>query len=317
MVWDTIYGRDPDQAPVHEWGGIAYALAALEASLPETWRIVPLIKVGRDFATEANGFLGRLTHRAGAARFVEVPERNNQVTLRYESKSRRCEHLSGGVPPWTWMELGPLVHDVDALYVNFISGFEMTLETSQYLRHGFRGPIYADLHSLFLGVAADGLRVPQPLEHAAAWFSCFDVLQLNSDEMALLGPDPMAVAARALGEGVGVVVVTMGPQGAVYFAREGFSLMKAQHSAPAATPAPRTHATGPIKTARVPSPLVLGDADPTGCGDVFGATLVAHLVGGSTVESGIAAANQLASRNLTHRGATNLQYHLRGEIAPR
>jgi len=29
MVWDTIYGRDPAQPAIEEWGGIAYALAAL------------------------------------------------------------------------------------------------------------------------------------------------------------------------------------------------------------------------------------------------------------------------------------------------
>jgi len=37
MVWDTIHGRDPAQAAVQEWGGISYALAALDATLPEDW----------------------------------------------------------------------------------------------------------------------------------------------------------------------------------------------------------------------------------------------------------------------------------------
>ncbi len=46
MVWDTIHGREPQPEPVEEWGGIAYALAALEASFPVSWEIVPLIMVG-------------------------------------------------------------------------------------------------------------------------------------------------------------------------------------------------------------------------------------------------------------------------------
>ena len=33
LVWDQIYGRDPLAPPVEEWGGIAYALAGLDASL--------------------------------------------------------------------------------------------------------------------------------------------------------------------------------------------------------------------------------------------------------------------------------------------
>src|SRR5216110_328558 len=89
MVWDTIHGRDPVQAAVQEWGGISYALSALDATLPDDWQIVPLIKVGRDLATKANDFLHTLHHVPPAARFVEVPEPNNRVTLRYESAERR------------------------------------------------------------------------------------------------------------------------------------------------------------------------------------------------------------------------------------
>jgi hypothetical protein len=117
MVWDTIHGRGDRLEPVEEWGGIAYALAALEVALPTDWAMVPLIKVGRDLATRANAFLATLTKRAGAARFIEVQAANNRVTIRYADAVRRAERLSGGVPPWQWPELGPLIRDLDAIYV--------------------------------------------------------------------------------------------------------------------------------------------------------------------------------------------------------
>src|SRR6185503_15982327 len=60
MVWDTIHGRDPAQPAVEEWGGISYALAAIDATLSEDWAIVPLIKVGRDLAPQASEFLRSL-----------------------------------------------------------------------------------------------------------------------------------------------------------------------------------------------------------------------------------------------------------------
>src|SRR5216684_3265472 len=201
MVWDTIHGRDPAQPAVQEWGGISYALAALDAALPEDWRIVPLIKVGRDLAPKANEFLHSLRRTTHDVRFLEVPQPNNRVTLRYESAERRCEQMSGGVPPWTWPELGPLVQDLDAVYVNFISGFEMNLDTAQLLRRGFPGFIYADLHSLFLAKEPDGTRVPSPLPQAPMWFGCFDVIQLNEDEMGQLGSDPLVIAADAMRQG--------------------------------------------------------------------------------------------------------------------
>ena len=125
LVWDQIHGRDPARGPVEEWGGIAYTLSGFEASLGSDWEIVPLIKVGRDLIQEADRFLGTLEHRHPAARFLEVPTPNNRVVLRYQSTERRCERMAGGVPGWTWAELGPLVRDLDALYVNFISGLEI------------------------------------------------------------------------------------------------------------------------------------------------------------------------------------------------
>jgi len=291
MVWDTIYDRDPAQRAVEEWGGISYSLAALDATLGPDWEIVPLVKVGRDLARRANEFLRSLQRVAPGARFLEVPEPNNRVTLRYSESARRCEQLSGGVPPWTWPELGPMVRDLDALYVNFISGYEMDLTTAQLLRHGFEGLLYADLHSLFLGKEPDGTRVPQPLPNAPAWFGCFDVVQLNEDEMRHLGEDPLVVAAWALGEGCQTLVVTLGPRGAAYF-------------------------TGrPVRTARIPAPgAALAGGDPTGCGDVFGASVVAALLAGADLEDALRLGTKMGARNVTYRGATGLRDHLMGRL---
>jgi hypothetical protein len=295
MVWDTIYGRDPAppaQRPIEEWGGIAYALAALDATLGEDWVIVPLIKVGRDLARPANAFLRTLQHLTPGTRFIEVPDSNNRVLLRYLDAGRRSEQMRGGVPPWTWPELGPMVPDLDALYVNFISGFELSLETAQLLRRGFSRFIYADLHSLLLGKEPDGTRVPQALPDAPAWFGCFDVVQLNDEEMAQVGPDPLAIAAGALAQGCTALVVTEGERGAVYFAGR------------------------PARTARLPAWPVLPGAttDPTGCGDVFGGAAAAGLLQGLPLEEAFRQANRLAARNLTMRGATGLRDHLLGRL---
>ena len=75
LVWDLIYGRDPLAPPVEEWGGIAYALSGLDASLRPDWEIVPLIKVGRDLGPQAQSFLKSLSHLAAGARCVEVTAR--------------------------------------------------------------------------------------------------------------------------------------------------------------------------------------------------------------------------------------------------
>jgi pfkB family carbohydrate kinase len=350
LVWDLIYGRDPLAPPTEEWGGIAYALGGLDASLPPDWEIVPLIKVGRDLAPEAAELLRGLRRLTPGGRCIEVPAPNNRVVLQYESAERRCERMSGGVPGWTWVELGPMVRDLDAIYLNFISGFELALGTAQALRQGFRGPIYADLHSLFLGMQHDGMRVLQPLADPTAWFECFDVVQLNEDEMRQLSPDPLSLSAQALGAGTSLLVVTLGPKGAAYLAAPGFDgwrsdgrtvrrsdgqavgreggqmLARAdraddptmagtnpESAQPSDTPTVRPSDCLTVRSALVPAPAV--DAvDPTGCGDVFGAAACARLLAGDRVEEALRHATAMAGRNATLRGAGGLSRHLRGEL---
>jgi hypothetical protein len=311
LVWDLIYGRDPLAPPTEEWGGIAYALAGLDASLPPDWEIVPLIKVGRDLSPQAHDLLRGLSHLAPGARCAEVTAPNNRVVLHYQSAERRCERMAGGVPGWTWAELGPMVRDLDAIYINFISGFELCLGTAQALRQAFRGPIYADLHSLFLGMQHDGIRVLRPLPNAPEWFGCFDLVQLNEDEMQQLTPDPLALAADALGAGVSLLTVTLGPRGVAYVAAPGFDGLA--HRPPDRLTDRPPDRLPAVRTALIPAAAV-ETLDPTGCGDVFGAAAFARLLAGDPVEAALRHATALAGRNASFRGATGLARHLRGEL---
>ncbi len=313
FVWDIIYGRDPRSAPVEEWGGATYALSGLDAGLPDDWEIVPLIKVGADLSQRAREFTRSLAHIAPDAALIEVPYPNNRVELRYHSDERRSEILTGGVPGWTWLGLKPVLETarLDALYVNFISGWELDLETAQLIRQQFRGPIYCDLHMLVMAVQPSGLRTPQPLPRVRDWCACFDILQVNEDEMAMMAPDSMALAATALHAGTRCLVVTLGKRGAVYFAASDFHLIDDLRS-----PHPLGAAVGPMRTALVPAERVISAAaDPTGCGDVWGATYFSRLLAGDKFSDAILAAHRAAARNVEHRGATGLANHLRGKIS--
>jgi sugar/nucleoside kinase (ribokinase family) len=294
FVWDEIHGRDKRRAPVEEWGGIGYALAACDAALGDDWELVPLVKVGSDLAAHAREFLRGLRRVAADAAPIEVPQRNNRVVLRYTDDDRRSEVLSGGVPGWSWIGLQPLLRDIDALYINFISGFELDLPTAQLVRQHFRGPIYADLHSLMMQLEPSGLRTFAPLADVPAWCRCFDHIQLNEEELTFLAPDPLALAATALHHGVQHLFVTLGARGVVYFA-DG----------------------SPMRTSLVvaSAPRNAG-GDPTGCGDVWGATQFSRLLAGDTLDVAMRRACDAAARNVEHKGASGLAHHLRGELHP-
>ena len=313
FVWDRIYGRDQRSEPIEEWGGITYALGGMDAALCDDWEIVPIIKVGKDLEPQARLFLSSLRHTAPGAPPIAVEQPNNRVTLRYFEAERRTEVLSGGVPPWSWLGLRPLLADLDALYINMISGFELDLETALLVRQHFRGPIFCDMHSLLLAVQPDGLRTPRAMPNAEAWMRCFDYVQCNEAEMALRAPDAMALAAMAMNAGVRSLVVTLGPRGAVYFAAPEFQRLVLTPARDARVDAQ----LGTVRTALLPAidPQVKV-GDPTGCGDVFGATYFSRLLCSDNFADALQLALRAAARNYAHRGATHLAFHLRGEISP-
>jgi hypothetical protein len=332
FVWDVIHGRHANAVPVEEWGGITYSLAGLDAALPDDWEIVPIMKVGSDLAERANRYIRGLKHIAPDAALIEVPYANNRVELRYVDDERRTEILTGGVPGWSWIGLKPVLDSakLDALYINFLSGWELDLETSLVLRSYFAGPIYCDFHMKTTTVAPSGLRVLEPIPNVGEWCSCFDFLQVNEDEMSMMAPDPMALAATAISRGVRCLAVTMGPRGAVYFAAPGFgsigdvtssrdgetdSLASLGMTTTKMTKRP-TGSGGALRTALIPAAVASQTSgDPTGCGDVWGATCFSRLLAGDNFEDAMRIAHRQAGRNFQHRGATGLASFLRGEIS--
>jgi hypothetical protein len=317
IVWDVIYGRDQRSSPVEEWGGITYALGGLDAALPDDWEIVPIIKVGDDLAPAAMQFLSTLRRLAPDARPIAVPYPNNRVELRYYTDERRSEIMRGGVPAWSWAGLKPVLDaaKLDALYINFLSGWELDLETTTLIRQHFAGPVYCDLHMLAWAVQPDGLRTLRPIPNVREWCSCFDVLQVNEDELRMLAPDSLALAATALHAGVRCLVVTLSKRGAVYFAAADFERLDTE---PRGTGRPFESIAvnvGPMRTAIIPAQDVVDDGDPTGCGDVWGATYFSRLLAGDNFGDAILAAHRAAARNVGHRGASGLSDYLRGTIS--
>ncbi|HEX9885627.1 MAG TPA: carbohydrate kinase family protein [Longimicrobiales bacterium] len=313
MVWDTILQRDRRSEAVEEWGGISYGLAAAAAALPAGWEVVPILKLGRDLSESALRFLRDVPGLDCETGVRVVGEPNARVELRYRNQERRLERLEGSVVSWAWAELAPIVRTCDALYVNFISGFEMELDVARSLRAGYMGPTYADLHSLFLGVGARGIRVPQELPSWGAWLRCFDAVQMNEAEFELLGRswgDPWRLAADVVGAELKLITVTLGPRGAAYVAGPGFTEDPSHWSRVRAG----VGAAGPTRSALISVEGGGEVGDPTGCGDVWGATFFARLLSGHSLEGAMKDAHRMASRNVLHRGARGLVDHLLGRL---
>jgi sugar/nucleoside kinase (ribokinase family) len=189
----------------------------------------------------------------------------------------------------------------------------------QMIRTHLPVPIYCDLHMLMWAVQSDGRRSLRVLPDIASWCGCFDILQMNEEEMSMLAPDSLALSATAMAAGTSCLCVTLGRQGVVYVAAPGFEWLDDRPERGGLATGSRGGAGnfGAVRTALVPAALanVEGDGDPTGCGDVWGATYFSRLLAGDMLTDAIIAANRAAARNVEHRGASGLAQHLRGELS--
>lgn len=285
LVLDTI--RHPGaRRPVHAWGGIAYALTALDAVLPPGWTLVPVIKIGGDVFGEAAAYVRSFGRIGDMACVRRTGEANNRVELVYSTECERVEVLTGGVPGWSAEELGEILPGLDGLYVNFIAGWELDLAGARHVRDAFPGFCYADLHSLFLDVDDEGRRRPRRLPHGHRWAGCFDAVQMNGNEFALFADgatEGRRVVEATLAQRATMIVVTRGAAGVELLAARGGS--------------------GPVVRRPVPAAEGPAPGDPTGCGDVWGATFCAGLMAGTGTTRATERANRMARGKLGTSGA--------------
>ena len=297
LVWDRIWHPSgATQGPREQWGGIAYSLAAMAAACPPGWRIVPLVRVGADLSGPALEFFASLPGVSISGGPIIVPEENNRVELRYATAHERVERLTGGVSGWSWSDLAAAASGLDALYVNFISGYEMELPSAERLRE-LKVPTYADLHSLFLGGTGGSSRPPRRPPALERWIGSFDAVQMNEREFELatgaVGDSDHVERITMLGPRLGLV--TRGTRGA-HYARRG------KWSRPRDWPLSREMPAQDerVRSGFVPISTPIEGGDPTGCGDLWGAVLFAGLLSGFDVEGAMHRANETAARKLLH-----------------
>ena len=312
LVWDMIHGRDPVGPPVEEWGGIAYALGGLDAALAADWEIVPLIKVGRDLAPQAARLPARTLARLAPGRPLHRgarPEQPGGAPLSVGGAALRADvgrRARRGPGP----ELGPAgARSRRALR-------QLHLRIRDGPRHGagaapgLPGPdLRRPAQPAFSGCSATACACSSRCPMRRPGSRCFDVLQVNEDEMRQLSPDPLALAATALGAGVALLVVTLGARGVVYFAAPGFDGLGSDR-APAAGDTPRPDRTGPgarRSTRSIRPGAATSSARPAspGCWRATGA------------ETAHPRRQRAAARNAALRGASGLARHLRGELRGR
>ncbi len=157
-----------------------------------------------------------LTRLAPGARCVEVPvaEQPRRAALPVDRAPLRADvraacRAGPGASSARWSQ------DLDAIYVNFISGLRDVPGHGAGAAAGLPG---ADLRATCTACSSACSRTAcaccSRLPTRRAWFGCFDVVQMNEDEMRQLSPRSTRAGGAGHRRGRRLLVVTLGPEGA-------------------------------------------------------------------------------------------------------
>ncbi len=278
-----------EEHPREQLGGIAYSLATLSNLMSGNDRIFPIFPVGEAEDGMVQEFF-RSYPTIDASGVYKTERPTNRVMLFYnqngESRTECSKHIADPIPS---SRIKPFL-DSDAVLINMVSGFDITLETLDWIRMMAREnetPIHFDFHSLALGVDDRATRFRRPLSDWRRWCFFLNSIQLSEEEAAGLTTeryDETNLINQLMSLMVNTLVITRGAR--------GLTLV--------------TQAKKKLTRQEIPGSQAGEVVDPTGCGDVFGAAFLYFFVRNKNALQAAQVANRAAALNATVRGAPAL-----------
>jgi len=287
IVKDKIFSADGTET--NSFGGIYYTLSILGNLAAKDDQIYPVCYLGEDIYDE---ILNRLSLYK-TIRFdgiKKIAQKNTAVKLIYKNTEQRNEFLSNRFPPLQREDIGK-IGSMDVWLVNFITGFELSLDTFQKFCEQTSGLIFMDFHSLSLDIAENGLRVLRKCPNWEEWIRNIDVLQMNEAEAISLSKNQSAskhsliqFGNEVIDKNIKIFHITRGSKGSLLFCRNGADSANFEIS--------------PREVDQV--------VDVTGCGDAFAAGFLQHYFHSKDVVAATHYANSIAGINCTIRGTEEL-----------
>ncbi len=293
-------GSNENQGEIESWGGILYALITLANLMSNEDTIYPVFGVSDK---EYDSLMDRLQAYPNIQTKGLFPFKGelNQVHYFKTAAGARTEcskHIATSIP---FSKIKPFL-DTDGVLINMASGFDITLETLDYIRMHIRDagtPIHFDFHSLTLGIDNQNARFRRSLTDWRRWCFMTNSIQLTEEEAAGLSAeryDEQTLINQLMPLMVNALVITRGARGATLVRQEHKKLFR--HDLEGITP----------------QQVV----DTTGCGDVFGAAFFyRYLISHDFLEA-VTFANTITAYKSTFYGVNgldSLKHHLQAKTA--
>ncbi len=202
-------------------GGIYHAIAAMASLASDQDRLFPVFGAGEAEISQITSSLSVYPNVDLSGMFVQ-PNGSNVVHYFDERPNECVENISAPIPFET---IEPFLA-VDGVYINMISGSDITLETLDHIRLAVRSrktPIHFDMHCLTLGINPDGTRFRRAMSDWRRWCFMIDSVQMNEEEargITLEQYGDEAFAKQMMPLMVKAFVVTRGKMGATVYRDE-------------------------------------------------------------------------------------------------
>lgn len=279
-----------DEPEIQSYGGLYYSLGALAVLAEETDRIIPVFGVNKNDYAPLIQNLKQFSNveTSGIYQFDE-PSNNVHIFCK-DGGSQQIECSKDISAPIPFQRIKAFLN-VDAILVNMVSGFDLTVNTLDEIRMEVREkkvPIHFDYHNLTLGVQENHERYRRPVPDWRRWVFMTDTVQLNEEELAGLTIEKSTeqqTVGHLLTLGVKGLLVTRGGRGVSVFSNEHKKVV-------------RTDIAGqPVERAK----------DATGCGDVFGAAFHLKYVKTKDLNASAEFANKVAAAKAGMSGSTEIR----------
>lgn len=278
----------PDKKKKTSLGGIAYNICTLAALLEDKAQIFPVCNVGANRYLQFVKFFSKFSNLKLKG-IKKVPQKHNTCLMYYDELQNREEYLEGKAPALDFKQLKPYLKS-DAILINFISGWDMSLETLKKIRKHSQSLILLDIHSLTLGIDKNNKRFLRKPKNWKDYVRCSDILQMNKTELEtvlnkkLKSADLNLEAKQILKLGPKIFLLTLGKDGAIV--------------------AWKTSSKALVK--KIPGIEIKKMVDNIGCGDVFGAGFLASYLLNKNVVKSAKVANIFAAEKCKFTGVEKI-----------
>ena len=247
-------------------GGIAYSVAGIKSFINNSDEIYLCSALDDKFR-----YLFNDLYRGINNSYIQKIDSMPVVELNIPADGERMEKYSN-LP-------GNLSHQninfnlIDGIYINMVSGFDISLQQLTEIRENFNGMIYFDVHTLSRGVNNNLNREFRKIPGFKNWAECIDILQANEMELKTLSDKSTEseIVQQLIEYGISQLVITRGDKGAAAYYSDASAIKSVSINA-----------------------IKINSYNKVGCGDVFGALYFYNYISTKNISTALNFANTAA-----------------------